>query len=57
MERIQAALAQLGSGDDIKEVRDKLNQEMSRGKKVSEPHTSRTTLRARRHGCRGKPAG
>ena len=37
MERIQAALAQLGSGDDMKEVRDKLNQEMSRAKKASEP--------------------
>ena len=34
-------MAQLGSGDDIgddmKEVRDKLNQEMSRAKKASEP--------------------
>ena len=30
MERIQAAFAQWGSGDDMKEVRDKLNQEMSR---------------------------
>ena len=37
MERIQAALTQLGSGDDMKEVRDKLNQEMSRAKKASEP--------------------
>ena len=37
MEKIQAALAQLGSGDDMKEVRDKLNQEMSRAKKASEP--------------------
>ena len=37
MERIQAALAQLGSGDDMKEVREKLNQEMSRAKKASEP--------------------
>ena len=37
MESIQAALAQLGSGDDMKEVRDKLNQEMSRAKKASEP--------------------
>ena len=37
MERIQAALAQLGSGDDMKEGRDKLNQEMSRAKKASEP--------------------
>ena len=36
-ERIQAALAQLGSGEDMKEVRDKLNQEMSRAKKASEP--------------------
>ena len=36
-ERIQAALAQLGSGDDMKEVRDNLNQEMSRAKKTSEP--------------------
>ena len=37
MERIQAALTELGSGDDMKEVRDKLNQEMSRAKKASEP--------------------
>ena len=37
MERIQAALTQLGSGDDMKEVRDKLNQETSRAKKASEP--------------------
>ena len=37
VERIQAALAQLGSGDDLNEVRDKLNQEMSRAKKSSEP--------------------
>ena len=37
MVRIQAALAKLGSGDDMKEVRDKLNQEMSRAKKASEP--------------------
>ena len=37
MERIQAALTQLVSGDDMKEVRDKLNQEMSRAKKASEP--------------------
>ena len=37
MERIQASLTQLGSGDDMKEVRDKLNQEMSRAKKASEP--------------------
>ena len=37
MERIQAALTQLGSGDDMKEVRNKLNQEMSRAKKASEP--------------------
>ena len=37
MERIQAALTQLASGDDMKEVRDKLNQEMSRAKKASEP--------------------
>ena len=36
MERIQAALTQLGSGDDMKEVRDKLNQEMSRAKQFSE---------------------
>ena len=36
-ERIQAALTQLGSGDDVKDVRDKLNQEMSRAKKASEP--------------------
>ena len=60
MERIQAALTQLGSGDDMKEVRDKLNQEMSRAKKASEPlslNTSRTTMKARRHGCRGKPGG
>ena len=35
MERIQAALTQLGSGDDMKEVRDKLNQEMSKTKKAS----------------------
>ena len=35
MERIQAALTQLGSGDDMKEVRDKHNQEMSRAKKAS----------------------
>ena len=35
--RRQAALTQLGSGDDMKEVRDKLNQEMSRAKKASEP--------------------
>ena len=45
MERIQAALAQLGSGDDMKEVRDKLNQEMSGAKKASEPRG------------RGKPTG
>ena len=60
MERIQSALTQLGSGDDMKEVRDKLDQEMSRAKKASEPqhlNTSRTTLKARRHECRGKPAG
>ena len=31
MERIQAALTQLGSGDDMKEVRDKLNQENVEG--------------------------
>ena len=37
MERIQAALTRLGSGDDMKEVRDKLNPEMSRAKKASEP--------------------
>ena len=37
MERIQAALTQLVSGDNMKEVRDKLNQEMSRAKKASEP--------------------
>ena len=37
MERIQAALTQFFSGDDMKEVRDKLNQEMSRAKKASEP--------------------
>ena len=37
MERIQAALTQLGSGDDMKEVRDKLSQQMSRAKKASEP--------------------
>ena len=37
MERIQAALTQLGSGDDLKDVREKLNQEMSRTKKASEP--------------------
>ena len=37
MERIQAALTHLGSGDDMKEVRDKLNQEMSRAKQASEP--------------------
>ena len=37
LERIQAALTQLGSGDDLKEVRDKLNQEMPRAKKASEP--------------------
>ena len=37
MERVQAALMQLGSGDDLKEVRDNLNQEMSRAKKASEP--------------------
>ena len=57
MERIQAALTQLGSGDDMKEVRDKLNQEMSRAKKPLSLNTSRTTLKARRHGCRGKPTG
>ena len=47
MERIQATLTQLGSGDDMKEVRDKLNQEMSRAKKASEPQhlaTRRSTL-------------
>ena len=32
MERIQAALTQLGSGDDMKKVRDKLNQEIVEGK-------------------------
>ena len=36
-ERIQAALAQSSSGDDMKELRDKLNQEMSRTKNASEP--------------------
>ena len=52
MERIQVALTQLGSGDDMKEVRDKLNQEMSWARKASEPQHL-----ANGHGCRGKPAG
>ena len=30
MERIQSALTQLGSGDDLNDVREKLNEEMSR---------------------------
>ena len=34
VERIQGALTQLGSGDDMKEVRDKLNRELSRAKKA-----------------------
>ena len=38
MERIQLALTQLGSGDDLKDVREKHNQEMSKAKKASEPH-------------------
>ena len=37
MERIQRLWLSWGSGDDMKEVRGKLNQEMSRAKKASEP--------------------
>ena len=37
MEGIQAALMQLGSRDDLKDVGEKLNQEMSRTKKAPEP--------------------
>ena len=37
MERFQAALTQLGSRDDLKDDRKKLNQEIPRAKKASEP--------------------
>ena len=37
MERIQSALTQLGSGDHMKEEREKLDQEMSKAKKAWEP--------------------
>ena len=49
MERIQAALTQLGSGGTTKRCRGQ--------RKPLSLNTSRTTLKARRHGCRGKPAG
>ena len=53
MERIQAALARLGFGDDMKDVWEKLNQEMSRAKKASEPQHLANDI----EGKAAKPAG